>query len=653
MHGPCRQKESAISLPFDSVLEVGLQRRLTLELLLLMVGIALLFLGFSRKWIMPDEPIFVDEAFKALAAVLLAIPVFARSVWCLLGDVRGKNADQLVAVAVMAAMAAGEFSTAAFVLILLRFGHFCEERSVLGAQAAIKGLKRLHAHNATVLTEVGEVEIDPVKLRSGDTLIVRPGEMIAADGAVLAGESLVDESSVTGEAAAKEIIKGCRVYAGTLNLSGMLRLHVEQAGEETAIGKISALLQQATSSKAPVVVLLERYASVFVPMTLMLAAIVLFTTRDLSRAITVLIVSCPGAFVLAGPSAMVGALAAASRFGILIKNAKFLERMSDIDTIFFDKTGTLTGGELMVSAVVPLIGTADELFQQAILCAAGSKHPAARAVLAAATAKQILPQMTPNKTFELFGKGMVAHAGEQCLRLGKRSWLEECGVKMPCSTVPTSSVVWFARDQIAVGYFLLGDQIRDNARQIMARLRSQGITRTILVTGDEWEPAHFVASRLDIDEVMARVLPEDKLNLVRREKSNGRSIMVVGDGVNDALALAAGDIGVAMGAMAADVALHSADIALLTGDLDRLPLTMELSRRTRTTINQNVLASAVTSVVMILLAASGVLSPLWGAILHNVGEIFVILNSGRLLRFDEKAPSGLKVPSLCVQPSSP
>jgi heavy metal translocating P-type ATPase len=618
----------------EAVLTSGERLRIATDLGSAMLAIGLLLVAYLFQWFGDPAQRPLVELFKAVAALIVSAPIFAAALRGVFSGSADDVLEQLVALAVLAALASGEFTTAAFVPLILNLGHFLEQRSALGAQAAIEGLRTLHGRKATLLTPQGEREVEPTALRPDDVVVVRPGDVLPADGVVRKGNSAVDQSSITGESLAEEVAPGIRLFAGSVNLSGRLEVTVTGVGEKTALGRVLELLRSAEQSKTPAVRLLERYASYYVPVMLMAAAVLLFVTRDMSRAVALLVVACPGTFVLAGPTAMIAALAAASRLGILVKNTKFLEVLADVDTVVLDKTGTVTLGHLEVMALSPIGGaTQEQLLRAAALCAGGSRHPVSRAIMRAALAAGVPRIEEPELIEETPGRGVVAVTkGGNCL-LGRGDWVREQGLAVPENPEHAGAVVWVARNEAVLGCLLLADLPRPEASQAVNELRDLGLDRVILLTGDRRQAAENVARTLNIEHVVAEVLPEQKLDTVQAEKAAGRRVMVVGDGVNDALALASGDVGVAMGAMGSDVALQSADVALMTNDLARLPLAIGLSRQTRKTINQNLLIGAGSSVLMLSLAALGLVSPIVGAVLHNAGEIYVLVNSARLLGF--------------------
>ena len=618
----------------EAVLTVRERFRISAQLGSIMLAAGLLAVAFLQQWFGDPAQRVLAEWLKAIAALLVSAPIFVTAIRGIFTREADDVIEQLVALAVLAALVSGEFTTAAVVPLILILGHFLEQRSILGAQAAIDGLETLNARKATLLTPQGEREVEPSALRSNDLILVRPGDVLPADGIIGKGTSTVDQSSITGESLAEEVSPGMRLFAGSVNLTGVLEVTVTGVGATTALGRVLDLLRSAEQSKTPAVRLLEQYASYYVPIILMVAAVVLFISRDMSRAVAVLVVACPGAFVLAGPTAMIAALAAASRLGILIKNTKFLEVLADVDTVVLDKTGTVTLGHLEVVASRPN-GTAtdEELMRAAAICAAGSKHPVSRAVIRSAAGAGQSPAETVESVEEQPGQGVVARAGGHLYSLGRGDWLLERGMQVPTNPEHAGAVVWVARDDTVLGCLLLADLPRPEALAAVNELRELGLTRVVLLTGDRRHVAAQVARTLNIEHVVAEVLPEQKLETVQAEKAAGRSVMVVGDGVNDALALASGDVGVAMGAMGSDVALKSADVALMTNDLGRLPLAVRLSRRTRLTINQNLFIGAGSSVLMLALAGFGIVSPIVGAVLHNAGEIYILVNSARLLGF--------------------
>jgi heavy metal translocating P-type ATPase len=551
------------------------------------------------------------------------------------GDTR-RATDQLVAIAVLAAAASGDFVTATLIPLFLELGRLFEERSSLGARAAIDGIRALAARQAVKLRNGTEERVDPNSLLPGDEILVRPGEKIAVDGTVLEGRSAVDQSAITGESVYEDVGPGTPVFAGTVALDGLLKIQVRGAGADTVLGRVVQLLAEVERTSVPVLRLFERRAGVWLPLVLTVAATTLFFTENLSRAIAVLVVATPTALVVAGPAAVVAAMTVATRLRILIKSADFLERASDIDTLILDKTGTVTVGAPAVTHLRPAKGETEEtLLAVASSCGFGSLHPVSRAVVAAALARGI-ESAPPRNLQERPGLGVVAMVDGQQAVLGRRILLADLGVDVSSEVDGDVSQVWVAHGGRFLGSFVLRDQPRSEARNALAAMRGLGINRLVLLTGDRAAVAREVGAALGMDDVVAEVLPAQKLEMVRAEQSAGRTVMMVGDGVNDAPALGGADVGVAIGAELNEVALGGADVALLGTDLGRLPRLIGLADITRRVIGQNVWLAFGLSVILIALAAQGILDPLTGALCQSVAVLAVVANSARILRFDNQ-----------------
>jgi Cd2+/Zn2+-exporting ATPase/Cu+-exporting ATPase len=543
--------------------------------------------------------------------------------------------DRLVAIAVIASISIGQYEIAILVPLLFALGHFLEERSVLGAQAAIEGLRKLRAREATlILSDGSEQSVAVESLKIGDEVLVRPGDVIPADGTVVRGQSAIDQSAVTGETVPEDVSPGDAVYAGTINVSGLIRVQVTHTGEATAIGKVLDTLREAERSKAPIMQVLERYAGYYMPFVLLIALATVLLTRDVNRAVALLVVACPCAIVLAGSTAMVASLAVASRLGILIKNTRFLEVLGDVKTVILDKTGTVTLGQLDVVGV-HLIGTVSEqdLMSCAAACAYGSRHPISRAVARECHAEGI-PACEEIDFTEHPGKGMEVQLDGSSLKLGSASWLKVGAKDQSAIHDHVGPVVWAKRDNQLLGAILLADRPRPEAREALDSLRAMGVRRIVLLTGDRQEVACEMAAYLGVDDYRAEMLPTAKLAVVEQEASSGQRVLVVGDGVNDAPALARADVGVAMGAMGSDIAIQSADIALMSNDIRRIGTAIRLARVTRHAITINIAIGIGSALLMITLASAGYVGAVWGALLHNISAAIVLINSARILRTD-------------------
>lgn len=436
-----------------------------------------------------------------------------------------------------------------------------------------------------------------------------------------------------------------RFFSGTINLSGSMDLQVTRVGADTTLGQVQKLILQAEATKIPIMRLIDQYAHWYVPTVLMLAGIVTVLTHDLGRAITMLIVTCPCALILATPTAMVAGLACAARLGILIKSVTDLEAARNMTAVVLDKTGTLTTGELTVTRLKPAtnVDPADLL-----TAAAGlehrSKHPVAKAVTdVARQAKIQLPE--PADFSEVSGMGVRGKLNGQDVLVGRRKWLEAQNVDFSpvhgdqFAEPEGISVLYVSRGGKCVGWIGLEDRARSEAKSAIAELHQLGFKRIAMVTGDRWSVARRIAAEMGCNEVQAEVLPQEKLSLVDELKRAGHKVIVVGDGVNDAPALAAGDIGVAMGAAGSDVAIHSASIALLSSDLTKLPFLIRLSRGFTRIVWMNLGFGVLFIGGMLLMAILGEIGPIVGVLLHTIGSLVVTFNSARLVRFGEELSS--------------
>ncbi len=604
-----------------------------------LMGGVLVLNSYLADWIYGDP--FYGTVMAMMAAILLGFSIVKEALdaaWH--GEV---NLDVLVAIGVVAAFSLGDYQTAAVVSFFFHLSNLIERRTALGAKASIESLIRLSPKTAHQIDASGkEREVAVNELRTGDMVRVRPGDYIPADGQVVSGESSVSQASITGESMPVDKATGDEVFSGTINLSGSMDIKVTRIGGDTTLGQVQKLILQAEGTKIPIERLINQYAHWYVPTVLMLTFIVWAFTKDSYRAITMLIVACPCALILATPTAMVAGLACAARLGILIKSVIDLEAARNMTAIVLDKTGTLTTGELTVTKLKPAAGVdpADMLS-----AAAGlehlSKHPVAKAVVDVAH-KAKVALVEPVDFEEVPGMGVKGKLNSQVVMVGRRKWLEGQGVDFsPVSAQeyvePEGiSVLYVSRGGKCIGWVGLEDRARPEAKAAIAQLHQLGIKRLAMVTGDRWSVAKRVAAEMGCDEVQAEVLPQEKLKLVDELKQSGHRVVVVGDGVNDAPALAAGDLGVAMGAAGSDVAIHSASVALMSSDLTKLPFLIRLSRGVTKVIWINLGFGVLFIAIMLLLAGLGEIGPITGVILHTIGSAIVAFNSARLVRFGEE-----------------
>ena len=621
--------------PAVSLLSGAEQRSAARQLTLAMLALGLLGLGLVWRWLLPTQ-IGVSQLLLGVASLLVAIPVM-RSAWYSLRypSLHGIT-DQLIALAMLGAWATGDLLTAALLPIIMIFGHVLEERSVIGSQEAIHALGKLTRSQARLFQADGSLlEVDNATLKSGDEVEVRAGDRVPADGVVLTGQASLDTASITGESVPLEVSSGMPIFGGAINLDGLLRVQVTRTGEESTLGKVIALMQSAERAKPPITRLLERYAGGYMVLVLMIAAVTWFTTNDAQAMLAVLVAACPCALVLSAPATAIAGIAVAARHGILIRSSAFLEELADLTSLVVDKTGTLTYGTLRLLAIETDVAEQQPLLQLAASLGAASSHPVSRALAAVVSHEQML---TLNDVRERQGLGVVATTERGEAALGRPELFSQLGI---CTTsVPEHDgpIAGLSLNGNFLGWLLLADSIKPEARQALSELRELGLGRQVLLTGDRQSVAEQLAHTVGISEVQAQALPEDKLDRVLSEIDNGFRPMVVGDGINDSLALKAGVVGVAMGAGGADIALASSDIVLIGSDLRRLGTCVRLSRECRHTLQVNVIIGLGWTLAIVAGAAFGWLGAagaMIAAVLHNLSTLLVLGNAGRLLRFHE------------------
>jgi len=618
----------------------GKQIRVSMALLgTLAGGMLLINSGLARFFYGSDS--FNTEFLAMIGAILLGAPIVLHAAKSFIK--RQPHMDELVALAIIAAFASQDYVAAGTVAFFMLLSELMESRTALGARASIESLIRLTPTQATVLqADETEKEVKVRLLKAGDHIRVRPGDNIPADGEVAKGLSSVNEATITGESLPVDKVPGMQVFAGTNNLTGVLDITVTKAGKDTTLGKVQSLIMQAEQTKIPIMRIIDRYVRWYTPTILMIAGIVLFFTGDITRAITILVVSCPCALILATPTAMVAAISASARLGVLIKNVADLEVAGKMTAMVFDKTGTITTGRLYVTKLTPSKGVEPaELLTVAASAEKMSKHPAARALQEVAKeANLILPATQEFR--ETPGKGVSASVDSAKIIVGRDTFLKENSVDMKGVSEPVMheeqgfSTLYVAKDSVCIGWVGLQDKTRPEAQQAVTDLLDIGIKRVAMLTGDRDEVANRVAAELACTDYKADCLPQDKLAIVEQIKKDGHTVAVVGDGINDAPALAAGDLGIAMGAAGSDVAINSASIALMSDDLRRLPFLVRLSRKTRGVINGNLRFGVLFIILGVAAASTGWLTPIYAAVLHFAGSLIVVFNSARLVRYGEE-----------------
>ncbi|WP_155325522.1 heavy metal translocating P-type ATPase [Desulfosarcina ovata] len=594
-----------------------------------------LLLGVSYLARLVFDQVELSAMVSLAAAILLGSPLVTNALKDLWRNRLEMN--ELAALSFVVSLGSTQYQTAALIAFFLVSAQLIEYRSQLGARKNLEALLRLAPQKAWVKREKGFEEVEATALKTGDVVRVRAGDQIPGDGTVIEGISSVDQATITGESLPIDKKTGDRVFGGTINQTGLLTIRITAKTNDTTLAKIQTLIAQAENNRTPAARLANRYVSWYTPLVLMCAAIVLFFTHDLNRAIAMLIVACPCTIILSTPTAFVAALSAAARLGVIVKKLHFLEVANRVDTLIFDKTGTLTTGRLKVVAVnVNKAVEEDELVALAAGLEQYSSHPVAKAVMAEVRKRRIDPR-TAVDVEETPGFGIQGKLNGSRIAIGRRRWIEK---QCPDHTLEAvghegTTGLHVARDNRWIGSLHLADTVRPDARAVIEKLRSHAVRQVVMLTGDRRSAAERIAAQLSC-EVEAEVMPGQKMARVEEARQQGCMVGVVGDGVNDAPALAAGDVSIAMGAAGSDVAIHSAGIVLMNDQLDRIPFVFTLSRRVVATIRQNLAFSTLFILVLFWLSAAGSIPPVLAAVLHTASSLFVVFNSARLLRVGEE-----------------
>jgi heavy metal translocating P-type ATPase len=618
----------------------------------------------ALSWIIQrllDVPDVITDSMALAAIIIGGYSIATKAIRAFIQ--KSLNVDLLVIIAASAAVVIGEYLEAGLVIFILLLGEFLEALTVSKTGKAIKGLASLIPDTVKLLKDSHEIEVAPSEIKIDDIIVVRPGEHIAIDGVIVKGEATIDQSLITGESIPVERSVGDEVYSGTINKMGAIEVRATKVGRDTTVAKIEKMIVESQAKKAPVERTVDRFARYFVPTILILAVIVYLITLDIHRAITLLIVACPCALVLGTPTAVVAAIGSAARRGILIKGGEALEASGRINRIIFDKTGTLTLGKPKVTSIkgVGKCGHKEEdILQLAAAAERFSEHPLAGAILDRAKEQDVVI-MAPDDFKVKKGVGVEVRQNGMHIIVGNRGLLRDNYLELspeledymntkeqqgetaliivhgiePCN----SAVVMNSADDICCpkevcGVLELIDPPREQSGEAMRLLRSGGARIIALYTGDNPRTASAIAHKVGIDEVIAELSPEDKANRINGLKGQGNVIAMVGDGINDAPALAAADVGIAMGVVGSDIAVQAANIVILNDDILSVPRITALGKKALSIIKQNLAFALIFNTVMIGLASYGIIGMIAAAVFHQASSLAVILNSMRLLRWE-------------------
>lgn len=584
----------------------------------------------------------IDTA--AILTVLGGYRIFRNSIAALLeGNI---SADLAICIAVIAALSIGQYLAAAEAMFIMLLGEGLEAYAAGRTSAAIRRFVEQMPRRARLLRDGHEVDVDAAALVPGDEIVVRAGERIPSDGTIARGISSIDESTITGESLPRDKQPGDEAFSGTLNGNGLLHITVTRAGDETTLSRVIRLVQEASEQRAPVERLADRAARYFLPALLIAAGLAFYFTRDWLRTVAVLLVACPCALILATPTAMVAAIGGLARRGILVRGGTVLQQAAKVDTVLFDKTGTVTEGRFEVLRVLPVAGNEQELLRLAAAAESGSDHVLARVIQEEAARRGVAP-LTAEQARVLPGRGAECFVKGEPIRAGSAAFLSEFGTRgfepllEEADRLGATTVLVAKGDQLA-GAILLRDRIREGAREAVEGLAALGITRQVMLTGDRHRAAEAVAREIGLPIVEAELLPEEKLDHVRRYMAQGNCVAMAGEGLNDAPALAAAHVGIAV-AGASDITAEAADVVYLGHSLEKFPKLFEVSRKAVATAWQNIILFAgIVNIAAVGLAATGIIGPLGAAFTHQLSSFFVMLNSLRLLRIERTGERRLR-----------
>ena len=600
------------------------------------------FLVISLLLSLTGNKLPIDPAW--VSVIICGIPLLYLSLWRIIHNhsISKISSALLISVAMIAAIAIGDLFAAGEVAFIMAIGAILEEKTTERAKKGLKKLISLTPRQGRRISNGREEMIALEDIRINDILRVLPGETVPVDGDIVAGTTSVDQSIMTGESLPVDKTVGDSVFCGTINRFGTIDIHASKLGEDSSLQKLIRMVEEAENKKAPMARIADKAASWLVPAALLLAIAAFIVTGDIVRAVTVLVVFCPCALVLATPTAIMAAIGQATKHGIIIKSGEALERMGKVDTVAFDKTGTLTNGSLTVTDIYPFTDTIDKaaLLRYTASAENYSEHPLAKAVTAHARQENIEPLEVEN--FHMVpGKGISAVIRGEKLFCGNEAFLKEQHIDIDGAAEQIlegfrnegKAVILVADTAKLLGAVTLSDTLRDTSADVIEKLRKMG-TRAVLLTGDHKRAAQYFAKQVGITDVHAELLPEQKVSEIAALQNAGKIVCMIGDGVNDAPALKTADVSVAMGAMGSDIAVETADIALMSDDISKIPYLKRLSDACIKTIKFGISLSLTINFAAITLSLLGLLTPTTGALVHNAGSCLVVLIAALL--YDRK-----------------
>ena len=606
-----------------------------LSAVFLVIAIIFMILGI-------DTPIYLNPAWGAV--IISGIPMLLLAMTRLIRE-RWISSALLIAIAMVASLMIGEIFAAGEVAWIMALGALLEDWTVERAKKGLRNLINLTPQTGRRIVDGIEEMVSVDEIKIGDTLRILPGESVPVDGEIISGTSSLDQSIMTGESLPVDKEVGDEVFCGTMNMYGAIDIKATSLGENSSLQKLIDLVKAADEKQAPTQRIADKWATWLVPVALMIAIAAWLITGDIERGVTVLVVFCPCALILATPTAIMAAIGQATKYGVLIKSGEALETLGGLNTLVFDKTGTLTYGNLQVSDVIPVNDDLSEsdLLRAVASCETLSEHPLAKAIVS--RAKELEMDLEEPQDFKMYpGKGVSCNISYGNVYAGNAKFLAENNIDVDESYLDKlrsegkAAIIVAINNQVA-GFVGLSDVVREDSANMIKSLHDLD-TETILLTGDNTETANYFASQVGIGKVYGNLLPEEKLLWIEKLKSEGKKVCMIGDGVNDAPALKTADVSVAMGSVGSDVAIEAADIALLGDDIGKIPYLKKLSNSTLFTIKANIIISMTINALAIVCSVLGWLNPVTGAIVHNAGSCLVVLNAALL--YDRKFDDSIK-----------
>ena len=574
-----------------------------------------------------------------VAIILCGLPIIKEAATCLYEEFDIK-ADVLVSLALIASVIIGEIFAAGEISVIMTIGALLEDLTVQKAKSGIENLVKLTPKQARIIRDNKEIMINADDIEIGDIVRVIVGETIPVDGVIIKGQGSIDESIMNGESLPVDKYVGDDVLSGTINQYSTFDIKATKTSQDSSLKRMIKLVKEADSKKAPIVSLTDRWATWIVVIALVSSIGTYLVTHQILRSVTILVVFCPCALVLATPTAIMASIGNASKYGMLIKGGDVVERLSKIKNIAFDKTGTLTYGKLSVVEYKSFNPEYDDEALLKILASveAYSEHPLGKAIIS--YYKENNEELLDIQNFTVNpGKGITANLGEKSILVGNLKLIKDVDINLNKDIINISeeftkkgyTVIYLSIDNKLIGYVALSDILREEAKEVISYIKSQKIN-PVMLTGDNKNSAQNIASIVGIDDIHPSLLPEDKMNIIKNLEDSKSPTCMIGDGVNDALALKYSSVGISMGAIGSDIAIEASDIALASDDIKNIPYLLYLSKKTMKTIKLNVTFSLALNFLAIILAMTGILNPIVGALVHNLGSVFVILNSAKLLK---------------------